>query len=154
MSRRNRLPGSVEGRLGKAARVVESEHRVAIIRDIYFRERLPARRGETGKLGRLELAGAMDGKIVDHPLRALDNMHGYGDVSLLAPHIATHLGSDLDVAKSIRFIQVRDALFVPPPEGLAVAPVPQNQEPGGLHKHPLPDGIRVEIVIAGHAHSH
>ena len=81
-------------------------------------------------------------------------MHGHRDVSRLAAHISSHFGRNLRVAKSIRLIQVGDALLVPAPEGLAITPVTENQEPGGLHEHPLPDGSRVEIMIAGDGHPH
>ena len=55
----------------------------------------------------------------------------------------------LDVAESVRLVQVGDGLLVAAHEVLAVSPVGELQERGRLQEHALADGFCAEVAVAG-----
>src|SRR5579884_2423525 len=90
----------------------------------------------------------MDLQAVDQPLWAFVDPEGNRDVAGFPLIIPVHGGAYLDVAKTVRAVEVRDRLLILAAEGFAVTAMPQIE--GGRLDEQRSEEHTSELQSRGH----
>ena len=146
---RGRARAPFERRARETLAEILGQDVVPVHRDVELAEGLSDRGAQRGNDPVLvERLNACNLELGDQPLRALFHVNRDGYVPNLALVVVLDDRGDFHVSETILLIQAGDRFFIAPKIAPAVAAAPELER-GGLHVHALPDGLCVEVAVAG-----